>query len=238
MTNEREKTQAYQAVSSRIGQITDDARAKKLIDQIPDEKIRQMPLNQFESNRVMRLTAADKLDEARRAIDGLTERKVKVQRLVALASQFQRKGGELNIENAKGLMVEAKAMTNPFPDDEDELADLMEVVRGYSTVEPEVAFRLIEPMIDQFNEMIQATAVLSKYNKRDRSFRKGELVMKVNGNPGGLLAFRYIPQIQMLGSADVERMSTMVDRFQRTDARTIMKLYVLQGYLRFSRVGM
>ena len=135
-------------------------------------------------------------------------------------------------------MVEAKAMTDPFPDDEDELADLMEVVRGYSTVEPEVAFRLMEPMIDQFNEMIQATAVLSKYNKRDRSFKKGELVMKVNGNPGGLLAFRYIPQIQMLGSADVERMSTMVDRFQRTDVRTIMKLYVLQGYLRFSRVGM
>ena len=44
LTNEREKTQAYQAVSSRIGQITDDARAKKLIDQIPDERDPQMPL--------------------------------------------------------------------------------------------------------------------------------------------------------------------------------------------------
>jgi hypothetical protein len=59
------------------------------------------------------------------------------------------------------------------------------------------------------------------------------MVMRVNGYSGNLLAFRYINQIQMLGGADVERMSTMVDRFQRSDARTIMKLYTLQGYLRY-----
>jgi len=129
-------------------------------------------------------------------------------------------------------MTEAKALTNQFPEDEDELADYMELVRGYAAVEPDVAFRMIEPMMDQFNEMVQASAVLSRYNKRDRTFKKGEMVMRINGGGSTMLAFRYIPQIQLLAQADLDRMNTLTDRFQRTDARTLMRLYVLQGYQR------
>ena len=238
LPNETDRMMAYQAVAARISQITDDARAKKLIDQIPDERIRTNAAEQYESVRISRLTATDKLDEARKAINTLTDRKIKVQKLVALATQFQRKGGEINIESARSFMVDAKALTNPFPDDEDELGNLMEVIKGYAVVEPNEAFRLVEPIIDQFNEMIQATAVLSKYNKRDQSFKKGELVMRVNGNiGGGLLVFRYVQQMQLLGKVDLERMSVLVDRFQRSDSRTIMKLYILQGYLRNAPAG-
>jgi hypothetical protein len=232
LPNERDRQNAYQIVAGRIGQVTDDAKAKKLIDQIQDEKIRANALKQFENGLIGRLAAADKLDEARRAVNSLTDKKVKIQRLVGLAGQFKRKGTEVGGETANELMTEAKALTNPFPEDEDEQADLMEVIRGYAAIEPETAFRLIEPIIDQFNEIVQASAVLSKYNKRDRAFKKGEMIMKVNGNPGGLVPFRYVPHIQTLGRTDVERTSTLVNRFQRSDARTLMRLYVLQGYIR------
>jgi len=230
--NERDRLSAYQAVASRIGQVTDDAKAKKLLDQIPDEKIRANALKQFESGRIARLTQAEKMDEARRAINQLTDKKIKVQRLVQLAGQYQRKGGEAALESAKEIMTEVKTLVNPFPEDEDELADLMEAIRGYATVEPNAAFLLIEPLMDQFNEVIQASAVLSKYNKRDRGFKKGELLMRVNGNNSGLISFRYLPQIQMLARTDVERMYNLVDKFQRSDSRTLMRLFVLQGYIR------
>ncbi len=233
LSNERDKAVAYQALSARVGQITDDARAKKLISQITDPKIRSTVAEQYESVRISRLTATDKLDEARGAINAITDKRIRLQRLAALAFQFHRKGGEINRENAAGLMLEAKQQTNPFPDDEDELADLMEVVKGYAVVEPDTAFQLFEPVIYQFNEIIQAAAVLSKYNKRDRSFKKGELIMRVNGNiGGGLLAFRYIQQMQLLATADFERMSVLSDKFQRSDSRMIIKLFILQGYLR------
>ena len=55
--------------------------------------------------------------------------------------------------------------------------------------------------------------------------------MKVNGySYDGLLLFRYINQIQMLGKADLNRMSLFSDKFQRSDARTIVKLFVAQGF--------
>jgi len=58
-------------------------------------------------------------------------------------------------------------------------------------------------------------------------------VMRVNGNASdGLLLFRYIKQMQMLGKADLNRMALLSDRFQRSDARTIVKLFVVQGFLR------
>jgi hypothetical protein len=228
---------AYQSLAGKISQITtDDARAQKLIDQIPDEAARASAQQQFDTAKVGRAAASGKLDDARKQIGTLTDPSTKIKKMVELALQFQKNGGEKDLVSAKALMKDAKGLTKESPDDEDDLADLMEVIRGYAVVEPETAFRLAEPIIDQFNDMVQATAVLSKYNKRDRTFKKGELVMKMNGNGGGfgggnLLLFRYIPQIQMLGKADLTRMSLLSDRFGRSDARTIVKLFVLQGFL-------
>ncbi len=57
--------------------------------------------------------------------------------------------------------------------------------------------------------------------------------MKVNGNTyDGLLLFKYITQMQLLGRADLERMSLFSDRFQRGDSRTLVKLFVVQGYMK------
>ncbi|MGB7208162.1 MAG: hypothetical protein WBD27_05830, partial [Pyrinomonadaceae bacterium] len=144
-----------------------------------------------------------------------------------------KKGTEKDIETAKGLMKSAKSLTTETPEDEDELNHLMEIVKGYAIVEPDVAFRLFEPIVDQINDFVMASAILSKYNKRNRTFKKGELIMRSNGNSfDGLLLFRYINQVQLLGKADIDRMSLLSDRFQRSDSRTIVKLFVVQGFLK------
>ncbi len=56
--------------------------------------------------------------------------------------------------------------------------------------------------------------------------------MKVNGYSwDGLLLFRYVNQIQLLGKADLNRMNLFSNKFTRSDTRTIVKLFVAQGYL-------
>jgi hypothetical protein len=151
---------------------------------------------------------------------------------VSLATDFYKKGGEKDRETAANLMKDAKALANEFPEDEDELNDLMEIVKGYATINPDEAFRIFDPIVDQINDFVQASAILSKYNKRNRAFKKGELLMRVNSYSwDGLLLFRYINQIQLLGKADLDRMSLLSNKFQRSDARTIVKLFVAQGFL-------
>jgi hypothetical protein len=48
----------------------------------------------------------------------------------------------------------------------------------------------------------------------------------------GQLLFRYIDQIKLLGKADLNKMNAFSDKFQRTDARTIVKLFIAQGFFR------
>jgi hypothetical protein len=230
LQNQMEKNSAYMSLTFKIGQIEDEARAKKLIDQIPDEKTRERALEQLESARINRTATAGKLDDARKMIGNLTKKKTQIQKLVSLAIQFNRKETEADTETAKSLMKDAKSLANEFPEDEDQLADLMEIVKGYAVVEPEIAFRLFEPVVEQINDYVQASAILSKYNKRSRSFKKGELVMSAKGNGwDSLLLFRYTVQMQMLGKADLDKMNSLADRFQRTDSRTMAKLFILQG---------
>lgn len=231
LSNEMERSNAYQAVTQRIGQIDDEARAKKLIDQIGDERARTRAQEQFESARISRAASAGKLEDARKMIGTLTNKRIQIQKLVSLAQQFHRKGAEADIESAKDLMKSARSLINETPEDEDELNNLMEVVRGYAAVEPEAAFRLFEPMVDQINDFVHASAILSKYNKRNRAFKKGELVLRANGaGPmDGILLFRYLNQIQQLGKADLARAGSVADRFQRSDARILVKLIAIQG---------
>jgi hypothetical protein len=236
--NEYEKASAYQSVSNKIAQIEDEARAKKLIEQIPDEKARQNASELYESAKISRTAKDGKLDEAKKLIGSLSKKKTQIFQLVSLALDFHKKGTEKDLETAVNLMKDAKALANEYPEDEGELNDLMEIVKGYATVNADEAFRIFEPIVDQINDIVQATAILSKYNRRNQNFKKGELVMKVNGYSwDGLLLFRYINQIQLLGKADLNRMSLFSDKFQRSDTRIIVKLFVAQGFLKDEKKG-
>ena len=230
--NEYEKISAYQSINNKLGQIDDEARAKKIIEQIPDEKARAAASEQYESSKIYRLAKDGKLDEAKKLIGNLSKKKTQIQQLVALAVQFQEKATDKDHEAAVGLMKDAKSLANEFPEDEGELNDLMEIVKGYATVDSNEAFRIFDPIVDQINDFVQASAILSKYNKRNQNFKKGELLMKVNGYSwDGLILFRYITQMQLLGKANLDRMISVSDKFQRNDARIIVKLFVAQGFL-------
>ena len=231
--NEANRMMGYNALARKIAQIEDEERAKKLIEQIPDQKARERAADEYQSAKISRTARDGKLEDAKKLIESLTNKRTQIRRLVALATEYHRKNGEKDRETAAALMRDAKNLANSYPEDEDELNDLMEIVRGYAVVNPDEAFRIFEPIVDQINDFVQASAILSKYNKRNRAFKKGELVMSVNGySSDNLLLFRYINQIQLLGKADLNRTSLLADRFGRGDARTLVKLFVAQGFLR------
>jgi len=236
--NESDKVFAYNSLTNKIAQVEDEERAKKLIEQIPDEKAREKAAEQYQSAKISRTAKDGNLDEAKKLIGSLNKKKTQIQKLVALATDFHKKGGEKDRETAANLMKDAKRLANEYPEDEDELNDLMEIVKGYAVVNPVEAFRIFEPIVDQINDYVQATAILSKYNKRNRTFKKGELLLKASGYSwDGLLLFRYINQIQLLGKADLNRTSSLADKFARSDARTIVKLFVAQGFLQEEKKG-
>lgn len=231
LQNEFEKALAYQSLTAKIDGIEDDVRARKLIDQIPDEKVRATALEAFEAARIVRTAGAGKLDEARKLIGNLTKKKNQIERLVSLALDFQKKGGEKDVAAARVLMKDARALSVEYPETIDDIGDVMTVVRGYTAIDPDIAFRLFEPIIDKMNEHVQASATLARFNPQSSSFKKGELVLSINGRRSDSPLFLYVAQMKLLGKADLDRMNSLADRFARSDSRAIVRLFVLQGYL-------
>ena len=224
-----ERASASGFLVSKINQLPDEDRARKLIEQIPDANLRARATEQLEANRANRATQTGKLDEARRMIEGLANRRMKVQRLVGLAIQYHRRGTAETLEQARAAMTEARSLLRDQPENGDDIDDLMQIVGGYAVIDPDIAFRIAEQMTPQFNEIIGASAVMDKYTRRSGSFDKNEIVMRINRPPGDeLLLFRYMNQFQMLAQADFERMNTLVDRFDRNDTRALVRLLVLR----------
>lgn len=230
--NEFDRASAGQVLIPKIVAIDDEARAKKLIDQITDEATRDRAREEYESARISRAAEGDKLDDARKQIANLARKRTQIQKLVILAIRFHMKGTEKDRETARGLMKGARAMVSDYPEDEDELNDLMEIILGYAVVDPVEGFRLFEPLVEQINDFLQASAILSKYNKHSESFKKGELMLRLTDYGWGQLIFRFSRQMEMLGKADLRRMALITDKFPRTDARIIARLFVVQGYLK------
>lgn len=229
---EMERMTAYQALTNKISQVEDETRAKRLIDQIGDEKARARAQEQYDSAKISRVAGAGKLEDARKMIGALTNKRIQIQKFVGLAQTFYKKGTEADQESALALMKNARSLVVEPPEDEDDMNNLMEVVRGYGLIDPDTAFKMFEPIVDQINEIVHANGILSKYNKRNRSFKKGELLLRAGNNSSdGVLLFRYLRQIQILGKADLTRMSSVADRFQRSDVRTLVKIVAVQGAL-------
>jgi hypothetical protein len=227
-----QKAGAYGALSSKIAQIDDDTRAQRLINQIPDSDARQRAQDQYQAGKVARATQSGDLDDAQRLIGSISQKGTQIQKLVSLAIEFHNKGGDKDIDTANSLMKQAKAMvTQPF-EDGDDLNDLLQVIKGYGVVDPDTAFSLFDTVAGEINEVVQASAILSKYSRNDRNFRKGELVMRIGGFPGDTIPlYRCVSQIQMLGKVDIARAGQLGDKMIRSDTRTLIKLFAAQGFL-------
>jgi len=184
------------------------------------------------AGRIGRAAKDGKLDDAKKLISNITKRSIQVQRLVSLALEYQKKGGEKDIANARALMKDARALVNENAETSEHMSDLMEVIRGYTKIDAEAAFKLFEPMIGRMNELLDASAVIARYEPNQASFKKGELEMSIARQSWSLAIFRYIPEVQALAKADIERMNLMADKFTRDDVRTLIRLYSIQGFLK------
>ncbi len=169
-------------------------------------------------------------DEARKIIDALASNKEKIERIVQIAIIFQAKDTKEDKEFAVKLMNEARSLTADVPQDEDAINDYLKVASGFAYVDSGMAFSMLDSFSTQANEIINAAALLAKYDKRNTSFQNGEMVL-ARGLPRiGNNVFRYGKELNLLAKSDIDRLRNMADRFDRPDVRVLLRLYVVQAF--------
>ena len=143
---------------------------------------------------------------------------------MVLATKGDRKGAGQLLEEARGLL-------DRQPDDEKEIEALLEVARGYALVEPAKTFEMVEPLIDQGNDMIAAAALLEKFGQGSGFFRKGEMLMTPGLSMAGGSYARYVKALAELARADFDRTRATADRFNRDETRLMARLLIARSIL-------
>jgi hypothetical protein len=205
-------------------------KARGALNQTPAGKERDDALAYLDSKIAETKIKDGKIEEARKLIDLLSSNKEKIERIVQMAINFQAKNTKEDKEFASKLMDEARRLTDDTPQDEDAINDYLRVASGYAYVDPNIAFSMLDAFAGQVSDIVTAAALLAKYDKRNTAFKNGEMVLTRGLPRVGNSIFQYGKELNLLANVDIDRLRAITDRFQREDARLLLKLYIVQAF--------
>jgi len=218
----------YTMAAMKLLQTGETERARQVITQNLSGTERDRLLSLLDRAAIARALEQGKLDEAKQLVSGIRAKERRASALAQLAAGVAAKGDR---KAALSLLDEARGLINRQPDNQKEIEALLEVARGYALVDPARTFELIDPLIDQANEMLTAAALLEKFGSGQGLFRKGEMVLQPRLAGGGGLYGQYVKALAELARADFERTKTAADRFGRDEVRIMARLLIAQSVL-------
>lgn len=220
--------QLYMAAATKLFKAGEVEKARAIaIENLRGQERDQM-LAFLDNAEVARAVEKGNTDDARAVVSRIKSKERRAFALAELALAYAAKGDK---KTAGGLLEEARSLLDRQPDNEREVEALLEVARGYALVEPAKTFEMIDPLIDQANDMMSAAALLEKFGAGGGMFRKGEMVLGPGmGQLGGMYA-RYIKALAELSRVDFDRTRQTADRFNRDEARLMARLIVARSIL-------
>ena len=220
------RRQIYQTAASMFAQQGDIQRAKEVLaDTFSDEALEEAIRN-LDWQYSYSLISQGKFAEAERMIDEFPEN-TRFGALVNLANAIYQQD-PANKSYSMTVLGKARASISEKPEDTTEMAELMQIIMAYSTIESVEAFRLFESLIPQINELSEAAGIIYGF-QRGSNVKNGEFLL-TNGNPAGFYLTDF-SVLAKLAKSDFDRLTILIDGFSRRESRIALKLQLAEGIL-------
>ena len=105
------------------------------------------------------------------------------------------------------------------------MSALLEIGRAFSRYDSKRAFEVVEPIVNQFNEMSAAAVVLDGFGQK--YYQDGELIMQ-NGNSVANAATQLMSTLGSLAMENFDRAKAGADRIERPEVRIGTYLAIAQ----------
>jgi hypothetical protein len=220
--------QLYMAAAMKQFKAGEIEKARLIVTENLRGQERDQMLAFLDSAEVARAVEKGNTDDARAVVSRIKSKERRASALVELALMYAAKGDK---KMAGGLLEEARGLLDRAPDNERAVEALLEVARGYALVEPAKTFEMIDPLIDQANDMMSAAALLEKFGAGAGLFRKGEMVLASNLSELSGSYARYVKALAELARVDFDRTRATADRFNRDEARLMARLIIARSIL-------
>ncbi|HSE23388.1 MAG TPA: PPC domain-containing protein [Pyrinomonadaceae bacterium] len=221
------REQMYQSVAEKVAAAGDIDKAQLILNaHITDLYQRRQLVRSLEQQRAFQLAAKGNPEEALRIIRAIPSAKLRSSMIAQIAPQLGRglkRSAVLNVlEQARSILGSSTKAANP-----EEMTALLELGKAFTKYDPNRATEIIQPLLDQFNDLDAAFRTIRNFAQLDVAtdsyFQGGEF----NGNIGPQMP----SVIGQLATKDFDRAKALADRINSSEVRITVYIEMVRTTL-------
>jgi len=219
------KDQLYQQLANRIAGEGDVPRARQIItERLTNPMQRQQALRMLDQMAIYGAAAKGKVEEALRTLSTFRPASERAQLLSQIVNMI---GPGLKSSAVVLYLQQARNMLGPSvqAEDQQQMYALLAIARAFSRYDSVRAFEIVDPLIDQFNDIGAAAATLNGFGQT--YYQDGEVITH-NGNALAETAKQLATTLGSLSLVSFERARTAADRIHPVDVRISVFLAIAQ----------
>ncbi|MDX6444235.1 MAG: hypothetical protein QOH71_1309 [Blastocatellia bacterium] len=219
------RDQLYYEIAERLAIAGDSARARQVIvDHIINPVQRQRALKGVEQRTVFIALTKGKIEDALRTLSNVRPLSERAQMLSQAVSHI---GPGLKRSTALQYLEQARNILGPSAqaEDQNQMYALLAIGRAFSRYDATRAFEIVEPLVDQFNEISASALVLNGFGQT--YFQEGEVIIN-NGNVVGETANQMATTLSALAQVNFDRAKAAAQRMRLLDVRIQVYLAIAQ----------
>jgi hypothetical protein len=226
------RPQLYQQLADRTAASGDINRARQMINErIKEPWQRRQALQNLEQQAIYQYITKGKFEEALRALSTFRPLRQRASIIAQIARQI---GPGRKRATAIALLEQARSLLgdSPLADNQDEMQALLELATAFNRYDTKRSFQILDPLVDQFNEVNDAARKLSGFGQE--THKDGEVDM-YNGNFIMSLSQQLAKALASLAPSDFEKTKATADRIQATEVRLVTYLTIAEQLLTTDR---
>lgn len=222
----------YIQLAMRVAEGGDMAKARQILNEhVANVYQRQQALSQLEQQESYRAMRKGKVDEALRAAANLSTPEERASAISQVVNQI---GPGMKRATALNYLEQARALLSPSVQAQGQMqmGALFEIVKAFSRYDTKRAFEILDPLVDQLNDLADAARVMQGFGWE--VYQDEELNMS-NGNPVSNASMQASQAIGTLAVRDFDRAKLTADRLKLPEVRLRAYLEIAQQALQASR---
>jgi hypothetical protein len=211
-----QKEQLYIQLAGREANNGDIVRARQIINErVSNPYQRRNSLINLEQQEIYRAMSKGKIEEALRIISGFRTAKERASFLSQIASQIGPGQKRANVIN---FLEQARSLLGPSvqAQEQEQMNALIEIARAFARYDSKRSFEILEPLIDQFNELCAAARTMEGFGAE--SYEDEELNMQ-SGSSVAQIAQRMSSALGTLALVNFERAKSTSDTLRLPEVR-------------------
>ncbi|HSE19835.1 MAG TPA: PPC domain-containing protein [Pyrinomonadaceae bacterium] len=220
-----QREQLYLQLAGREANGGDIARARQIINErVTNPYQRRQALANLDQQESYRAVAKGKVEDALRIIGSYKTARERATHIAQIANQI---GPGQKRATAITLLEQAKSLlgSSVQAQDQEQMNALIEIARAFAKYDTKRSFEILDPLIDQVNELCAAARTLEGFGPE---YYEDEELSLQNGNSVAQVATRLSSALGGLALVNFERAKATSDRLRLPEVRLRAYLEIAQ----------